>query len=247
MLKSVMLAGILSIISSLTIITLMCISPSISLVSPQSFIIFLCTERVIETFAFKRNWVDESDSLLSGVIWAYTIMVIVSVYENRTSSKTFSTQTIIPFLLYLFSLFIRFLSIYKLKEHWSISSNKLHDGFIRNGIYSLCRHPYYLGVMLEAVTISIILQSVTGFILAVITVIPLEVLRARKEENQLIEINGESYIDYINEKNAFLPLPPWREFFGGRKPITTAQTDHKRRKTNQPIEADQRFVNRPND
>ena len=75
---------------------------------------------------------------------------------------------------------------------------------IKNGSYSLVRHPQYLGAFLAHIGISILLSAFWALL-----VTPLLIIRdfavCRKEELEMINEFGKEYIDYKNQVPMLLP------------------------------------------
>src|SRR5205823_1864512 len=107
-------------------------------------------------------------------------------------------------VIYLFAMALRIFSIRALGRNWSISS-KEGLGFTRSGLYAYIRHPYYLGVFFESLSIPIIFESQIALIISLVLIIPLEVIRANEEEKKLKEAWGWQYIRYKREINFLFP------------------------------------------
>ncbi|MEE9258617.1 MAG: isoprenylcysteine carboxylmethyltransferase family protein [Nitrospinaceae bacterium] len=70
------------------------------------------------------------------------------------------------------------------------------DTLVTRGIYNYIRHPMYIGIVLTLFGLLFACGSVLGMIYLFIVVIPLNIYRARKEEEALAERFGESYRAY---------------------------------------------------
>ncbi len=73
------------------------------------------------------------------------------------------------------------------------------------GPYSLCRHPFYLFLILVQASIPLIFLSFWG-IIVITGFIPLWLLLVRIEEKELIEYWGSKYREYMEKTPAILPL-----------------------------------------
>lgn len=82
-----------------------------------------------------------------------------------------------------------------------LSEQPLHT----RGVYSLIRHPSYLGLILLATTPGLVMGSIVGFILLAICTIPQILYRIQMEERILIEHYGQAYLDYIKRSYKLLP------------------------------------------
>lgn len=67
-----------------------------------------------------------------------------------------------------------------------------------SGLYKYCRHPIYLGITLTLLGLSLSTASLAGFIYTIIIIIPLNILRAKREERVLIDEFRQKYLDYKN-------------------------------------------------
>ncbi len=65
-----------------------------------------------------------------------------------------------------------------------------------SGFYCYFRHPIYLGITLTFFGLSLCLGSFWGLFYSLLVIIPLNVVRARKEEKVLIQKFGQKYLDY---------------------------------------------------
>lgn len=64
------------------------------------------------------------------------------------------------------------------------------------GIYRYFRHPLYLGITLTLLGLSLSLGSKEGLLYTIIIIIPINTLRARREEKVLVAKFGQKHLDY---------------------------------------------------
>lgn len=64
------------------------------------------------------------------------------------------------------------------------------------GIYKYFCHPIYMGIGLSCLGIAIALGSWPGLIYAIFIVIPLNIIRAKREEKVLMAKFGQKYFEY---------------------------------------------------
>ena len=69
-------------------------------------------------------------------------------------------------------------------------------GFETKGIYSIMRHPMYIGGFLFYLGMNLLTQSIIGMILSFLLVAPLLIYSALEEEKQMIAKYGNKYLEY---------------------------------------------------
>ena len=72
------------------------------------------------------------------------------------------------------------------------------------GPYELCRHPFYLFMILVQFSIPLVLVSAPGLVLAA-GLLPAWSLLVRIEERELLEYWGEAYREYMRRTPALIP------------------------------------------
>lgn len=196
------------------------------------FILFFVGERLIETHFTKINhkWNGENDLPLNLITLAYILMLLSGILEfylfKNTINKSF---TISGLFILSISLFLRWSSIIELGHDWSILTYAMPENIHRGFIYKFFRHPYYLGVILETIAFPMILNSLIAFLFSIIFIMPLEIIRGKQEENNLINEWGWPYIKFIREVYGYFPTFFQRVCFE-RRERNAVLNDGKRRK-----------------
>jgi protein-S-isoprenylcysteine O-methyltransferase Ste14 len=93
----------------------------------------------------------------------------------------------------------------------------LKKGVVTKGLYTLIRHPQYLGLGLAALGLAIMWPRFLTLALFGVMLF-LYYLLAKDEERRMINRFGESYIAYINRTGMFLPHFIERALIGSSKP-----------------------------
>ena len=75
---------------------------------------------------------------------------------------------------------------------------------VTSGVYSLVRHPQYLGGLLAHVGISFLLSAWLSLLFTPLVVVLLYVI-SRKEEEELVKEFGKEYEDYKKKVSMFMP------------------------------------------
>lgn len=87
---------------------------------------------------------------------------------------------------------------------------------LTSGPYAYCRHPFYLSLILNQLSIPLFFGSLEG-LAAFLLFLPGWLLLIRVEERELLEHWGERYRRYMEEVPALIPLPPRLAGVGGRR------------------------------
>lgn len=70
------------------------------------------------------------------------------------------------------------------------------DQLVTKGVYRIFRHPVYIGIVLTLTGLFVACGSVPCLIYVLVVVIPLNIFRARAEEEVLLEQLGPAYQQY---------------------------------------------------
>ena len=89
------------------------------------------------------------------------------------------------------------------KEDWGYMGDKTGGRLFTNGIYSVTRHPYYIGAIILGVGVYLILNS--WFVLLMIPVILFIKKVIDNEDKYLLEKFGNEFIEYKKKVSVI----PW--------------------------------------
>jgi len=112
----------------------------------------------------------------------------------------------ISIILICFGLSIRLLTVCELKSntHWRIINP---HNLVKTGIYSLVRHPMYLGGILDYSGLCLLLTRNIGTTIVLLIVLFNFILdRIDREEQFLILMFGQEYLDYMNKVKMLIPF-----------------------------------------
>lgn len=203
----------------------------------NGFILFAVTERIIETFYTskeKHSKSDKRDWALIGVIFAYLLAFYGSFYEHFSTSILFPVSVVwIGVVGYAISLAVRWWAIRASGDQWGIHSIEMgrssgHRRLIREGPYDYLRHPYYLSVCLEIVSICLVMRAWRSLLVAILIVCPLEIIRGFLEEKNLLSIFGWPYLKFQHERSGFVPIKKTENY--DRRKISREDFNPERRK-----------------
>jgi len=76
---------------------------------------------------------------------------------------------------------------------------------VQTGIYSLVRHPIYLGNILGFLAIPLIFSSGGGLAIMLLTTVPATIYRINLEEEFLLRHFGEEYKEYMKNTKRLIP------------------------------------------
>ena len=76
---------------------------------------------------------------------------------------------------------------------------------INNGIYHYIRHPMYAAFMLISISQALLLENWIAGLSAIITFIPLYLVRVRQEEKMMLEHFGDTYLKYMQQTGRICP------------------------------------------
>lgn len=104
---------------------------------------------------------------------------------------------------------LRYWAFHTLRHQWHVDVSDTEGArhLVREGVYSLIRHPLYFGACLEVVGLPVFLGAGWALLFGALVFIPLEITRAYYEERFLGELFGPAYRQYKDEVWAFFPLP----------------------------------------
>jgi len=118
-----------------------------------------------------------------------------------------------PYLIYYtgiiiicFGLFIRWISILKLKKSFTVDVSISKDQkIIQSGLYKYIRHPAYLGSLLSFLGLAIVFNNCLTFFIIFIPILISFLNRIKVEEKVLSQAFGTQYTDYIKRSWRLLP------------------------------------------
>lgn len=133
---------------------------------------------------------------------------LLALFEYCFIRKNYNaTIGLVSFVIFLFGQIIRNRAIATLGElHSPHIEIKPNHQLIRTNIYSMIRHPYYLGVMLEIVTTPLVLNAYYACLFAIFAYLPAMLVRIKLEEKIFRDYFGESFVDYKKQVSGFAPI-----------------------------------------
>ncbi len=110
-------------------------------------------------------------------------------------------------MLYIFGLIIRWLSIIRLKQRFTVdvAVNREHH-LETGGLYRYLRHPSYSGLLLIITGLSLAMNSLISLIVVVVPVFFSISYRIIVEERLLVREFGQSYINFCATRKRIIPF-----------------------------------------
>lgn len=188
------------------------------------FLIFMllhCVERIWETFYTTR---EEKVEELQGdwtLAWAtilYIVFYLIIIFEfNFSIDKLNPLVTSLGLVLYVFSAMIRWLGVRALGKQWAIHAIGMQKikkvRLIKLGIYKYVRHPIYLGIIIEILSLAIISNAYKALLFGCLFNIPLQIIRMKLEEKNNVQKLGMEYKNYMDEVSSLLPFKYIKNLF----------------------------------
>lgn len=180
-----------------------------------TLLVFLALERVWETFyTGQENMATclSEDWSMTAASFYYAIMMVLALIEYCLVDRGLNIFLLVfSFSTLLISFVLRWWGMITLKDQWRVNAVKTSLAkreLILSGPYRYLRHPIYLGVVLELISIPLIVGAFFTLIFVLLVNVPLQILRSQLEERKLIEIFGKDYLDYMNLTPGFFPNFP---------------------------------------
>ena len=135
--------------------------------------------------------------LLFLVVWGVDSFILNwTTFLN--SSVPFSLRFIVGLALVVFGGYMTWVS------HEAVFSEEGSQGLIDGGVYGLCRHPMYLGVVSLLLGLSLTTFSIAALLISAALFILYDRFTAYEEEG-LVEILGEEYREYQRRVPKWFP------------------------------------------
>ncbi|MEI7751142.1 MAG: isoprenylcysteine carboxylmethyltransferase family protein [Candidatus Omnitrophota bacterium] len=181
------------------------------------FIVFICfhsVERVWETFFTSKErhpFELHGDWTLIATTVAYIALCLLSSAEcfiAQESPPVF--PVILGVILFLMAFSLRWWGMRTLGNQWAVhavGAQKVSKAsIVKDGPYHYIRHPIYLAIFFEVLSIPLIANAFWGLLFAAFLYIPLQYKRLREEEKNNVRKMGEAYLHYMGETSSLIPI-----------------------------------------
>jgi protein-S-isoprenylcysteine O-methyltransferase Ste14 len=168
-------------------------------------------QRLLETFKRRGTVPGQQQmrwSFCAFIVLHALIMVGALVEFLVLRQRLVWPLTAVGLVLYGVSLVVRNVAIRTLGRYWSLQVEiRAEHQLVREGIYRHVRHPAYLAIILEVLSIPMTVNAWATMAFAALTYVPLLLCRMRVEERALAQKFGDAYRAYQREVGALLPRP----------------------------------------
>ncbi|MGA7722540.1 MAG: isoprenylcysteine carboxylmethyltransferase family protein [Ignavibacteriaceae bacterium] len=148
-------------------------------------------------------------ALLSFAIISTIVLVLCSYPLNKYNILSINNSTIyyLGLIFVLLGMAIRIIAVLTLREHYTktlqiIETHKI----ISNGIYSIIRHPGYLGVMTFLIGCGLLPGNLISITLIILIVPSFYSKRIKVEEQMLLDNFKEDYEKYMERTYRLIPF-----------------------------------------
>ncbi|MGD0652309.1 MAG: isoprenylcysteine carboxylmethyltransferase family protein [Verrucomicrobiia bacterium] len=173
------------------------------------FMVFVVAQRLMETFG-RRPTIQGNRCLR--LSFPVLMTVHVGVFAGSVVEYFWMQRQVrywisaVGLVLYVVSVVLRNVAIRTLGHYFSlhIEIREQHK-LITHGVYSWVRHPIYIAVIMELVSVPLVANAWGALGGAVFVYVPLLMWRLVHEERAMIESFGEIYCAYQRNVGALLP------------------------------------------
>lgn len=175
----------------------------------ELIMIIACFFECITLFEFKNNKIKDK-GLISGLVVSLSISLFYLAgytisFGKISNDKLRICALIIGSILVIAGVMLRYVAKKQLRNNFSQSVQIINNHrLITNGLYSIVRHPAYIGTFLIVLGAVFMYGNVFMLIL-ILLILPLGIKRINYEESLLIKQFGEEYKEYQKHVNRFIP------------------------------------------
>jgi protein-S-isoprenylcysteine O-methyltransferase Ste14 len=135
-----------------------------------------------------HGWLKLLFSLFFYVMAIYSIADYISLHWTQVSIA-YPYLNIAGLIVFIIGVLIRLTTLFQLL-------NQTQNKFIRSGLFNVCRHPRYLGTILQIIAIPLVFSSYLGLIASLSIGLLLIYLEMQTEEQVLLKQYRDEYVEY---------------------------------------------------
>lgn len=170
----------------------------------------MTVHRILEMFFMtmkKKGGVIYKNWTLYALTFSHVLVGIFAVLEYFIIRRHINLViTGLGIVMFLLALVLRNSAIFSLREFHSLQIEIRHNHrLVKKGVYGYIRHPYYLAVLLEVPSITLIPNSYYALLFSMLFYLPLLLYRIHNEELAMLEKFGHDYWKYKETVPAYFP------------------------------------------
>lgn len=193
-------------ILGLYVVTAGCVFYSVQMLHMSaitSSVLIICL--LVESFML---WEPRKKREANGILPALALCILIIsliLLKYKFTIPRFTGSDYLAVILLVAGFIIRLISFKTLKNAFSYSlAVSDTQQLITSGVYSIIRHPAYLGTFFYVAGVVMMYRVIIG-IAAIVLFIPVTIRRIRKEEGMLLKQYGKEYNDYRKKTRALIP------------------------------------------
>ncbi|CAD7781220.1 MAG: Isoprenylcysteine carboxyl methyltransferase (ICMT) family protein [Candidatus Methanoperedenaceae archaeon GB50] len=176
-----------------------------------SFMAIMTVHRILEMFLMtrkKKTGIIYKKWTLYALVVVHVLVGVFAVLEYFVRKRHINLFiTGLGLAMFLGALILRNLAILTLGEFHSVQIElKNNHRLITNGVYGYIRHPYYLAVLFEVPSITLIPNSYYALLFSLLFYFPMLFYRIHSEELIMLKKFGHNYLRYKETVPAFFPI-----------------------------------------
>ena len=161
--------------------------------------------------AFTKSEYDKGSTVMNGIIFlALSLIIILSPVFNYYNIGTIRINillNVVGLIIGVIGIIVRVIALKTLGKYFTKTLKKIkgHE-LVKKGIYKYIRHPGYSGNIILWIGLSVSVGNIISIISITLLLIIAYTYRIKMEEEMLIKIFGDKYIEYKKETKRVIPF-----------------------------------------
>ena len=161
--------------------------------------------------AFTKSEYDKGSTVMNGIIFlALSLIIILSPVFNYYNIGTIRINillNVVGLIIGVIGIIVRVIALKTLGKYFTKTLKKIkgHE-LVKKGIYKYIRHPGYSGNIILWIGLSVSVGNIISIISITLLLIIAYTYRIKMEEEMLIKIFGDKYIEYKKETKRIIDL-----------------------------------------
>ena len=143
-------------------------------------------------------------------LWGIAIVLpIFYMFTNWLSFADYNLTACAGFIgiaIFIVAIWLLWRSHYDLGRNWSVTVEiKASHKLITDGVFKYIRHPMYAAHILWGIAQILLIHNWLAGMASLVIIIPMYILRIRREEKTMLQQFGEEYREYMNNTGRIIP------------------------------------------